>query len=279
MKEKNNVSIIGFVFSILSIITCGITSIVGLILSIIGLNKSKNLNGKGKGLSIAGIVISIIMLIIGIIMIFMFTLSALSVGSIIKDAKDNVKYEDIYDNETDNTIDSNESHNDNKTDSTEPYNGTSYIDEEGLVKCVCNDGMCNIFVNDKKVKETPEGGTTIIAKRYENLIFISEYVDLSLTLTVVTKNGDVVFDSYLNKSSVKGNIASHYELNNDVLKIYSNNLSPQVPGEEACDKTNKSEYIEFVDTFKVSNNKIEKISSEDLRTVEEFIDYYEYKCN
>lgn len=39
-------------------ITCGLTSIIGLILSIIGLIKSKDYNENGKGLSIAGIVIS-----------------------------------------------------------------------------------------------------------------------------------------------------------------------------------------------------------------------------
>lgn len=271
MKEKNNVSIVGFVFSMLSIITCGITSIAGLILSIIGLNKSKNLNGKGKGLSIAGIVTSIIMLIIGIIMIFVITLGALSVGSLMEDAKDNVKYEDIYDNyddnETDSTINDNESNN-----------NTESIDEDGLVKYDCSDERsCNIMVNGKKVGET--SNKVYIENKYEDLLFLSSYEDLSLYLLVVTKNGDVVFDSYLNESLIKGNIPSHYELNSDILKIYSNNLSPQVPGEEACNKANKSEYIEFVDTFKVSNNKVEKINSEDLRTVEEFIDYYEYKCN
>lgn len=49
----------GFICSLFGFLTCGITSIIGLILSIIGLEDSKK-SGKKDGLAIAGIVISVI---------------------------------------------------------------------------------------------------------------------------------------------------------------------------------------------------------------------------
>lgn len=63
-NKKNTIGLIGFILSILSIFTCGITSVIGLILSIVGLNESKKCNNDKKGLSIAGIVISSVMLLI-----------------------------------------------------------------------------------------------------------------------------------------------------------------------------------------------------------------------
>ena len=59
-NKKNNQAIAGFVCSLCGILTCGISSIVGLVLSIIGLKKSKELNNDGKGLSIAGIIVSVV---------------------------------------------------------------------------------------------------------------------------------------------------------------------------------------------------------------------------
>ncbi len=74
-KDKNNVptkkrtlSTAGFICSLCGFLTCGITSVVGLILSIIGLSESKK-NGKSDGLAIAGIVISSIPLAILLIAI------------------------------------------------------------------------------------------------------------------------------------------------------------------------------------------------------------------
>lgn len=65
MKEKKNiVGLIGFILSITSIITFGLTSFIGLILSIVGLIIAKDYNNDKKGLSIAGIVISSIMLLV-----------------------------------------------------------------------------------------------------------------------------------------------------------------------------------------------------------------------
>ncbi len=76
---KNNMALAGFICSISGLITCGIVSIVGLILSIVGLNKSKELNGEGKGLAIAGIVIGAIetisIIIIAFFMIFFLSIA------------------------------------------------------------------------------------------------------------------------------------------------------------------------------------------------------------
>lgn len=65
MKEKKNVvGLLGFIFSIISIFTLGLTSFIGLILSIVGVVTAKDYNNDKKKLSIAGIVISSIMLLV-----------------------------------------------------------------------------------------------------------------------------------------------------------------------------------------------------------------------
>ena len=66
--NKNGIAIAGFVCSIVGFFTCGVTSIVGLILSIIGLNKSKESDGNGKGMAVAGIVLSSIIIFTFIIL-------------------------------------------------------------------------------------------------------------------------------------------------------------------------------------------------------------------
>lgn len=66
-EEKNTIALVGMILSICSFITCGLTSIVGLILSIIGAVKSKKLNGDGKTYSIVGIIVSVFMMFIMII--------------------------------------------------------------------------------------------------------------------------------------------------------------------------------------------------------------------
>lgn len=68
-NKKNTIGLLGFIFSIISIVTLGLTSIVGLILSIFGLSESKKCNKDKEGLSVAGIVISSIMLFILIVSI------------------------------------------------------------------------------------------------------------------------------------------------------------------------------------------------------------------
>lgn len=73
-KEKNvpvkrsGLTTGGFICSLLGFITCGITSIIGLILSIIGYSDSKK-NGKPDNLALAGIIISVIPLAIVVLFI------------------------------------------------------------------------------------------------------------------------------------------------------------------------------------------------------------------
>lgn len=67
-KKNNGLSIAGFICALCGFITCGVTSIVGLILSIIGLSESKK-RGESDGLAIAGIIISSIPLVIGVLLL------------------------------------------------------------------------------------------------------------------------------------------------------------------------------------------------------------------
>ena len=69
-KESNGFAIAGFVCSIISVLSCQGTCIIGLVLSILGLNKAKELNGEGKGLSIAGIVMGAIGTVIMVVTLF-----------------------------------------------------------------------------------------------------------------------------------------------------------------------------------------------------------------
>ena len=70
VKRKNTFGLIGFIFSIVSILSLGALAFPGLILSIIGLIESKKCDNDKKDLSITGIFISSVMLIIfGFIML------------------------------------------------------------------------------------------------------------------------------------------------------------------------------------------------------------------
>ena len=66
--KKSGLSTAGFVCSLCGFLTCGITSIIGLILSIIGLSNSKK-EGRSDGLAIAGIIISLLPLVFGILIL------------------------------------------------------------------------------------------------------------------------------------------------------------------------------------------------------------------
>ncbi len=67
-NQTNGFAIAGFVLSLVSLVCCGATSLLGLIFSIIGLVQSKKFNGNGKGLAIAGIIISCIFVIIVVLL-------------------------------------------------------------------------------------------------------------------------------------------------------------------------------------------------------------------
>lgn len=55
----NGMAIAGFVCALCGLVTCGIASVVGLILSIVAMNQIKQAEGRigGKGLAIAGLAI------------------------------------------------------------------------------------------------------------------------------------------------------------------------------------------------------------------------------
>ena len=66
--QRSGLTTAGFVLGILGFVTCGLTSLIGLILSIIGLSDSKK-KGQADGLAIAGIVLSAIPMAIGVILL------------------------------------------------------------------------------------------------------------------------------------------------------------------------------------------------------------------
>ena len=68
----NGLSITGFVFAMVSLISCGLVSPLGLVFSIIGLIKGDEEDRTGKGLAIAGIIVSAIMLVLFILTIILF---------------------------------------------------------------------------------------------------------------------------------------------------------------------------------------------------------------
>lgn len=63
-KPTNVLCILGIIFAGLSILCCGITSIIGLILSVLGLIFAIKNEERGKGLAITGIIISTVLLLI-----------------------------------------------------------------------------------------------------------------------------------------------------------------------------------------------------------------------
>lgn len=68
IKKNNSLSIAGFICSLVGLLTCGITSLIGLILSIIGISSSKK-NGEKDPFALAGIIISAIYIAILILII------------------------------------------------------------------------------------------------------------------------------------------------------------------------------------------------------------------
>ena len=67
--EFDVVSIVGFIFSVLSIFCCGFTAPIPLIICIIGLVTTSGTGKKGRGLAVAGLIISIILIIVAILIL------------------------------------------------------------------------------------------------------------------------------------------------------------------------------------------------------------------
>lgn len=111
-KKKNGLSTAGFICSLCGFITCGLTSIIGLILSIIGLSNSKKA-GESDGLAIAGIIISAIPLAIGLLFIVVGAGSSLdSETSTTDNPSSEIQKEDSTDTKKEET--NKNSKNDNK---------------------------------------------------------------------------------------------------------------------------------------------------------------------
>ena len=76
VNNKTNIcALVGFIFSIVSLICCSFLAPIGAILSIIGLVQIKKSGEKGKGLAIAGLIIGVIgtlLTIISFILIFAY---------------------------------------------------------------------------------------------------------------------------------------------------------------------------------------------------------------
>ena len=83
VKRTNGMAVAGFVISLVSLLCCGATSLLGLIFSIIGLATAKNYDGNGKGLAIAGIIISCIFVIVAIVMTLLGTFASIIEGTAI----------------------------------------------------------------------------------------------------------------------------------------------------------------------------------------------------
>ena len=75
-KKGNTLATAGLVCSTCGFITCGITSLFGIILSILGLKKSKSLDGEGKVSAVNGIILGVVsfLIFLGIFLIlFVFS--------------------------------------------------------------------------------------------------------------------------------------------------------------------------------------------------------------
>ena len=69
----NGLATAGFVLGLVGLFTCGVTSIIGLILSIVGLVQSgKHLSKPGKGLAIAGIITSAVVVVLSLLLTIIF---------------------------------------------------------------------------------------------------------------------------------------------------------------------------------------------------------------
>lgn len=115
-KPSRGKAIAGFICSLCGILTCGISSIVGLILSIIGLSESRK-RGETDGLAIAGIIFSSLFILF---MLFSFVSGVISPDS---NNNNNTGYSNYESEES--SITSNES-NENTNNST-VESSTEYI--------------------------------------------------------------------------------------------------------------------------------------------------------
>ena len=77
----NGLCVAGFVVSLVSILCCGLTSIIGLILSIVGLILANKRGQGGKGMAIAGIIISALFTLLFLAIVIGLNILGISVSN------------------------------------------------------------------------------------------------------------------------------------------------------------------------------------------------------
>ena len=86
--DKNGFSMAGIICSFCGLITCGITSLAGIVLSVLGLKKSKELNGVGKTMAITGIISGVVITVfMALAFLSIIVLSNNTYGEAIRKAK------------------------------------------------------------------------------------------------------------------------------------------------------------------------------------------------
>ena len=97
--KTNGLCKAGFILALVSLVTAGLTSFIGLILSICGLVSASKKKQKGKGLAIAGIIISAIFILVAILFFGVFVEAF---NETLEEYEDKVSsYEDDEDDEDD----------------------------------------------------------------------------------------------------------------------------------------------------------------------------------
>lgn len=146
-NNKNSLALVGMICSICGLLTCGISSIVGLILFIIGLNKSKTLNENGKGQSIVGIVVG------SFIIVIVMTVMCVALS------------EETSNHKEDNVVNDNQIQ---ETEKTTYLEGTNSDDFAEILKSVTEIENLDGIVNKNSITYTSENdkyNVTIVANK------------------------------------------------------------------------------------------------------------------
>lgn len=198
MKEKNNVAIVGFIFSILSILSLGVLSSVGLVLSIIAFFISKNYKKGLKGLALAGIIISSIC--------FAYFWIRLAVSSINSAKSNRYTYSDYetntdYNNERDNTESKEKVESDKKDEKKNSSGNLSAISNaklrDNFIKACSDIHLDYNKIKDLKKKDDWNSGPRYTFY-YNNSTFILYALDNGDVSSITIANGlyQIYLDGY-----------------------------------------------------------------------------------
>ena len=148
--KTDGCAVAGFVVSLVSLLCCGFTSFISLILSIIGLVRAGKPGRKGKGLAIAGLIISIILLLCNLgWIISTVVVGGLSWNEMLKEAGiDNIyDLEDIDDIDDEDDDDIDDDDDDGSVDTGWVLFETEEDDDGELVATITyTDGIPDDFV-------------------------------------------------------------------------------------------------------------------------------------